>query len=171
MKRRILPIIFITLFLASVLLAGGCNGKLNMVTGCWKLISTGDENGNNQHDASGGLPISMYYNIYPDGKVYMFIIDTEEYYGTYKMDRDTFTFTSDDGKTNESGSFKIDYTATDTNTGNLAPTMMLILDNEPVSVVLQKAMDYKGLLAYKKSLASASPAPAAPAATPAPSAS
>lgn len=157
MRRKILPIALIALLLASALLVGSCSGKLDMVTGCWKLVSTGDENGNNQHDASGGLPISMYYNIYPDGNVYMFILDSEELYGTYKMDRDTFEFKSEDGKGDESGSFTIDYSTTDEDTGNLSPTMTLYLDSQPISVVLRKMMDYKGLQQYKKAKASASP--------------
>jgi hypothetical protein len=150
MRKRILPIALIALLLSSALLTGSCSGKLDMVTGCWKLVSTGDENGNNQQDASGGLPISMYYNIYPDGKVYMFILDTEEFYGTFKMDRDTFEFKSVDGKGDESGSFTIDYSVVDEDTGRLSPRMTIFLDSEPMSVVLRKVMDYKNLLKYKK---------------------
>jgi len=172
MKRKPLLFIAFALILASLLLTVGCNGKLNMVTGRWKFLTTGDENGNNQQQSQ--LPIVMAFDVYPDGRVDIVLGDTESEFGRYTMDRDLFTFVGSDKEApmNESGSFVINANATtDPSTGNSVTTITLYLDDQPESVVLQKVGDYAALVAYKKAQASAARASAAAAATLAPMAS
>jgi hypothetical protein len=161
MKKRIFTIVAVMLLLISMLIASGCSGKINMLTGRWKMATYGDENGENQQQYF--LPVTV--DIYPDGRVDLL----DQSFGKWTMDRDTFTFVSDDGTMKETGSFKIDYTATDS-TGAATPTLTIFMDDQPVSYIFTKQTDLAGLLAYKKasaSAAAASAAAAAAAATPA----
>jgi hypothetical protein len=156
MKKRIFSIVAIMLILISMLIASGCSGKINMLTGRWKLSTYGDKNGENQQDYF--LPVTI--DIYPDGRVDML----DSAFGKWKMDRDTFSFVSDDGTVKESGSFKLDYSATDSS-GTSAPQLVIFLDDQPVSYILVKQTDLAGLLAYKKSTATAAKATVAPVAS------
>jgi hypothetical protein len=185
MRKKWLSLFTVVLIVVSVLLAGGCNGKINMVSGCWQLISTGDENGNNQQDSSqSGLPFTYYYDVYPDGHISILFAGEEMAYGRYTMDRDTFTFVSDDGTEKHSGQFTIDLNATDESTGESAGQSMIkltiILGDQPVSAVLKKIMTYSDMVSYLKSqttppaaVATTAVATASPGAeaTPAPTAS
>jgi hypothetical protein len=149
MRKRIFLIVAAALTLTALLLAGGCNGKVNMVSGSWKLLTTGDETMSNQQEY--GMPFSIIYDVYPDGRVCMLIGGSESYVGKYTMDRDTFKFAGEDGEENYSGSFVVDMNATDQNTGESIVTLTIVLDDKPVSVVLQKVMDYSGMIKYLKS--------------------
>jgi hypothetical protein len=155
MKRRIFAIVVVALILAAALLAGGCSGQMNMITGRWKLMTSGDANAQNQQQYP--LPVSV--DIYPNGRVNML----ESPFGKYTMSGDTFTFVSDDGTMKESGSFTIDSTK-DESTGNTVPQLTIFLDSNPVSYVFQKQADLGPLESYLRSAAAASKAPAATAA-------
>ena len=111
MRKKVLMIFLAAATLIFILLASGCSGKVNMVTGCWQFMSTGDEAGDNQQQS--GLPFTMYYDVYPDGHVSLLMGGQEMTYGKYTMDRDTFTFKSDDGTEKYSGSFSVNMNATD----------------------------------------------------------
>lgn len=157
MRKRILTIALIALILMSVVLLGGCNGKLNMLTGRWKLATVGDGSGANQEQ----YPLPVIIDIYPDGRIDM--LDTP--FGKWTMDRDTYTFVSDDGTLNSAGSFKIEYVP-DQNTGNNVPTLTVLDDTNTASYILTKQADLGPLQSYKRAQASASPKPApAPTAT------
>lgn len=173
MRKRIFALFAVVLVIAAAMLAGGCGGRTSMVAGAWQVVSTGDETGQNQQQT--GMPFTIYYDVYPDGHVKYLFGGDEMAYGKYTMDRDTFTFASDDGKESYSGQFVINNQATDQSTGESYTQLTIYLDNVKKSVVMKKVMDYSGLVKYLKTLATTAPAPAAtsapaPAATPAPSA-
>jgi hypothetical protein len=104
MRRRISIFLTIVLLLSCVLLAAGCSGKLDMLTGRWRLTTQGDGYGNNQQD----YPFPVTIDIYPDGRVDML----ESRIGAWTMDRDTFSFAGIDVYKDQvySGTFKIDST-------------------------------------------------------------
>ncbi len=157
--KKIVTILVVVVLLASMLLLGGCGGgKLKMVTGRWKLATVGAGNGGNQQEYY--LPLSV--DIYPNGTLNMF----DEPFGKWTMDRDTFTFKSDDGQMNVTGSFKIDFKQ-DESTGNTIPQLTVFPDDVDASYVLTKVADLGPLeSALRASAAAQSAAPTvAPTAT------
>lgn len=158
MKKRITTIVLVLLILFTMLASFGCNGRMNMLMGRWKLATAGDENGGNQQQ----YPLPVIIDIYPDHTIDM--LDSP--FGTWTLDRDIFTFKSDDGTINTSGSYTLTYPQ-DQSTGNTVPTLTIFMDDQPVTYVLQKQADLGPLMSYKRSQTTAPAAPPATA-TPAP---
>lgn len=152
--KKIVTILVAAVLLASMLMLGGCGGgKLKMVTGRWKLATVGSGNGGNQQQYY--LPLSV--DIYPNGTLNMF----DDPFGKWTMDRDTFTFKSDDGEMNVTGSFKIDFVE-DESTGSTIPQLTVYPDDVDASYVLTKVADLGPLeSALRASAAAQSAAPAA----------
>jgi hypothetical protein len=150
MKRRTSIFLAIVLLLSCILLAAGCSGKLDMLTGRWRLVTAGDGYGNNQQD----YPLPVTIDIYPDGRVDMLGSPI----GTWTMDRDSFSFAGTDVFKDQaySGTFKID--STKNADGNTVLQLTIFLSDKPESYVMQKLADYAGLLAIKKSEQTPSPA-------------
>ncbi len=150
MKRK--TVFFVSLAVMLVLFSAlaGCSGRTNMLMGRWQLATYGDENGQNQNE----YPLPVAIDIYPDGHIDLL----ESPLGTYTMNRDTFTFKSDDGTMDYSGSYLLDYSSQ-------TPTLTIFMDTEPTSYVLEKKMDLSDLESAKASAAAATPSPAAAAAT------
>lgn len=151
MRRRILAILIAALIVISVIFIGGCSGKVNMLTGRWKLATIGDSSGANQSE----YPLPVIIDIYPNGTIDML----EMPFGKWTMDRDTFTFKSNDGSIDTSGSFKIEYVA-DQESGGSVLTLTVLDDVLSASYILKKQADLKTLESYKRAKASAAPAPA-----------
>lgn len=149
--KRFTTLLLAVLLLLTVLLAGGCSGKMNLLTGRWKLVTQGDAYGGNQQQPS--LPIAVWIDIYPDGTIDLF----DDPFGKWTMDRDTFTFKSDDGEIDTYGSFQLG-TTTDEQTGANVPTLTVYTqDDNPVSYVLQKVANLGPLESMKRSTATAAP--------------
>lgn len=154
--KRFVMIAAVVLLLASLLLVGGCGGgKMNMLTGRWKLATVGNGSGGQQQQ----YPLPVVVDIYPNGTIDL--LDSP--FGKWTMDRDTFTFTSDDGTITMSGGFKIDFTE-DSETGGSIPTLTVMPDTEDVSYVLTKVSDL-GPLESAKRAKTAAPAAQTPAPT------
>lgn len=169
MKKRIIVIVLAALLLATVLLASGCNGTMNMLMGRWKLVSIGDQYGANQQQ----YPLPVVLDIYPDHTIKM--LDSP--FGTWTMDRNTYTFKSDDGTLEQSGSFILEYKEQQSSDGSgsttKVPQLTVYADGKAESYILQKQADLGPLQSYLRAEASAAAASAAAAAqaTPAPEAS
>jgi hypothetical protein len=158
--KRILAIAAVALMLATLLLAGGCtSGKMNMLMGRWKLETAGDGSGANQQQ----YPLPVVIDIFPNGTIDML----EMPFGKWTMDRDTFTFKSDDGTIDMAGGFKLEFIANQ-ETGGTTPTLTVFPDTADVSYVLKKTADLGPLESLKRANAAAS---AAAVQTPAPTAS
>jgi hypothetical protein len=150
MRRKISIFLVFILLIACMLAASGCSGKLNMLTGQWRLVTAGDGYGNNQQ----AYPLPVTIDIYPDGRVDML----ESRIGTWTMDRDSFSFVGSDvfADQNYTGTFKIDTT---TNAdGNKVLALTIFLGDRPESYVLQKLADYAQMLALSKAQQTAAPA-------------
>jgi hypothetical protein len=160
MKKRITTFAAILLVLATVVFAGACSGKMNMLMGRWKLSTEGDQYGQNQQS----YPLPVVIDIYPNGTINLL----ETSFGKWTMDRDTYTFKSDDGSIKTSGSFKLEY-ITDQNSGGTVPTLTVFMDDQPVSYVLQKQADLGTLESANRAKTAAPVATLAPA-TPTPTA-
>lgn len=166
MRKRILTIAVAALLIAAALLASGCNGTLNMLMGRWKLVTVGDQYGSNQQS----YPLPVVLDINPDHTIKMF----DSTFGTWTMDRNTYTFKSDDGKADQQGSFVLKYVdQQDSTTGETrkVPQLTIYPESMGESYVLEKMADWGPLQSYLRASASAAaaatPSPA-PAATPAP---
>ncbi len=154
--KKVVTILLVVMLLASMLLLGGCGGgKMKMITGRWKLATVGAGNGGNQQ--AYYIPVTV--DIFPDGTLKMF----DAPFGKWTMDRDTFTFTSEDGSMDLTGSFKIDYVKNE-ESGSTIPQLTVFPDNEDASYVLNKIADLGPLESALR--ASAAAQSAAPAPTP-----
>lgn len=167
MRKRILVIAVAALLISAALLASGCNGTMNMLMGRWKLVTVGDQYGANQQS----YPLPVQLDISPDHTIKMY----DSVFGTWTMDRNTYTFKSDDGKADQQGSFVLNYVdQQDSNTGetNKVPQLTIYPEGIAESYVLQKQADWGPLQSYLRASASAAAASAAAAsqATPAPEA-
>lgn len=165
MRKRILIIAVAALLLSAAFLASGCNGTMNMLMGRWKLVTVGDQYGNKQQS----YPLPVVLDINPDHTIKMF----DSTFGTWTMDRNTYTFKSDDGKSDQQGSFVLQYVdQQDSSTGETRKVPQLTIYPESLgqSYVLQKTADWGPLQSFLRASASAAAASAAAAAqaTPAP---
>lgn len=149
--KKALTFLMAALLLASLLLLGGCGGgKIKMLTGRWKLESVGSGSGADQQ----AYPLPVVVDIYPEGTIDLL----ESPFGKWTMDRDTFTFKSDDGEMEMTGGFRIDFVE-DSSTGGTIPQLTVLPDDQDVSYILKKVSDLGPLESAKRAKAAASAAP------------
>jgi hypothetical protein len=165
MKKKIVIIALAALLITAALLASACNGTLNMLMGRWKLVTIGDRYGANQQE----YPLPVVLDICPDHTIKMF----DDVFGTWTMDRNTYTFKSEDGETEQSGSFVLQYVQQESSDGSgdttSVPQLTVYADGKDESYVLQKQADWGPLQSYLRASASAAAASAAAAAQATPS--
>ena len=147
MKRKLFCILAFLMIFSIVLAGAGCGGgKMNMLMGRWKLSTYGSGSGSGQQS----YPIPFSIDLYPDGRVELL----DEQFGHWTMDRDTFTFKSDDGTINMTGAFRLEY-----------PKLTIYVDNEDTSYVLEKTTDLAPLISMEKAATPSPKVAATPAAT------
>ena len=150
-KKTVLICVLPAMLLLTTALAAACSGRTTMLMGRWKLATYGNADGGNQQD----YPLPLSLDVYPDGHIDML----DSAFGTYTVDRDSFTFKSDDGTITASGQFQLEY-----------PNLTVYMDDSPTSYVLNKVMDLPALQSAKASAAASAKASAAAPATPTPEA-